>query len=355
MASYGFVVEKQEFNCIDWGPGGADSFIGDREYRLKEAIYTLPCDLEGRVHCFENIEQLKESEIQGEIVFLFGELTREPLMPINFPFYNPPEHKRMVSLLEEKNPGAILFASCSKDSLVPLIEDGDFNIPCGVVSVKEQDLLLENKNSQGKLVIKSTRRPARAANIISRGGGVKPKITVSAHLDTKPFTPGALDNAVGIAAILVLGKFLGPGRLKNQLELVAFNREDYFSNPGEGVFSDKNLSTPCDYLVGINIDGIGYLEGQTGISFFDFSGGKKDKARELMEIFPGLCEIEPWPQGDHMIFVSRGIPAIAITSSEVFGILEIVIHMPEDRLENVDRKKIAEGVDFLFELLKDLF
>ncbi len=354
MAGYGFAVEKQEFDCIDWFPGGASFLMEGREIRLKEADYTLPCNLGGKLHCIENIEQLRKSDIQGELVFLFGELTREPLMPKKFPFYNPPEHKRIIALLEEKNPGAILFASCSKESLVPLIEDGDFNIPCAVVPVKEQEYLLGNKNSPVRLVIKSSRKPARAANIISRGWGEKPRIAVSAHLDTKPFTPGALDNAVGVAAILVLGKVLGPGRLKNQLELIAFNGEDYFSNAGEVVFSEKSLSEPGDYLLGVNIDGIGYLEGQTGFSFFELCEEKRSRIRKITKKIPGICEIAPWPQGDHMVFVGCGIPAVAITSTQVFGILESVIHTPEDRLEIVDRKKIAECVAFLVEWLTDL-
>ncbi len=344
-------VEFQSFDCINWEPGGATFFLGGRKVAIKEADYTLPCRLEAAVNCIGSVEQLERSIIKGEIVFLFGNLTEEPLMPKNFPFWNPPEHQRIIRLLEEKAPGAILFLSCSRKAMVPLIEDGDFSIPCAVVPAAELDFLQQNNQSPGRLEIKAFRKKAKGANVIARKAGKTPRIAISAHLDTKPFTPGALDNAVGIASLLTLGKKLGKSRMEKELELVAFNGEDYFSNPGEAIFFERNLSSPEEYMLGINIDGIGFRNGQTGISLFEFS--PEDRAR-LMEIkagFPGIKEIEPWPQGDHMVFALKGIPAVAMTSAEIFSLLESIIHTTEDKLELVDPKRIVDGVEFLQEAL----
>src|SRR5438128_6938768 len=70
-----------------------------------------------------------------------------------------------------------------------------------------------------------------------------PVLIIGAHYDSKPFTPGADDNASGVAALLELGRWIQP-RLRSshtsfcQLELVAYDLEEYgfvgsFAHSGE--------------------------------------------------------------------------------------------------------------------------
>jgi len=54
--------------------------------------------------------------LSSKIAVLYGELGKEPLMPKNFVFWNPDEHKQIVALLEEKKPlcgGDVEVASSS--------------------------------------------------------------------------------------------------------------------------------------------------------------------------------------------------------------------------------------------------
>jgi len=354
LVGTGFSVERQEFDCINWTPGKARLIIQGKEVLVRGADYTLPCKIEGKITCIENLRQLEEGNLDGEIAFLWGEIASEPLMPKNFPFWNPPEHKKIISLLEEKRPKGVLFSSCSEESLVPLIEDGDFSIPCGVVPPGEESFILEKKGKVAQLEIEATRSPAWGANLIARTEGSLPKIALTAHLDTKPFTPGALDNAVGIATLLTLGKLLMSKKPGVQVELVALNGEDYFSNPGEVIYFKENLLQTGKYRFGINVDGIGYKEGETGVSFFEFPSDLKDKIRAVKKGFPDIVEINPWPQGDHMLFVLKGIPALALTSTEVFGILNKIIHTSEDGIDLIDFKKVSSVVAFLFGLISKL-
>lgn len=58
---------------------------------------------------------------------------------------------------------------------------------------------------------------------------LKPRLCVGAHLDSRPDTPGADDNASGVAALLELARVLGqswPTDSPLELELVAFDLEE---------------------------------------------------------------------------------------------------------------------------------
>ncbi len=58
-------------------------------------------------------------------------------------------------------------------------------------------------------------------------------------------------------------------------------------------------------------------------------------------------KIEPWSMGDHMLFASCGIPTIAITASNIFGLMGSVLHSPDDNLGMIDFERLADIVRFL--------
>ena len=51
--------------------------------------------------------------------------------------------------------------------------------------------------------------------------------------------------------------------------------------------------------------------------------------------------------GDHMIFAGSGIPAIAVTATNIFSLMEAVMHTPKDNLSIVDMDKLEATVEFL--------
>jgi aminopeptidase YwaD len=62
---------------------------------------------------------------------------------------------------------------------------------------------------------------------------------------------------------------------------------------------------------------------------------------------PLIVQAEPWPQGDHMIFVMQGLPALAFTSEGIHNLIDSVIHTPNDSVEIVSVVTIVEVVQFL--------
>ena len=62
--------------------------------------------------------------------------------------------------------------------------------------------------------------------------------------------------------------------------------------------------------------------------------------------------IKPWPQVYHMLFFKNDIPAIALTSKDIFEIIDTIIYTEKDTLDLVDIIKLENTINFLKEILK---
>ncbi len=68
---------------------------------------------------------------------------------------------------------------------------------------------------------------------------------------------------------------------------------------------------------------------------------------KFVEQAAGIERIEPWPMGDHMLFASCGIPALAVTASNIFGLMGSVLHSQDDNIEMIDFEALGGAVQFL--------
>jgi aminopeptidase YwaD len=67
-----------------------------------------------------------------------------------------------------------------------------------------------------------------------------------------------------------------------------------------------------------------------------------------------MLEGPPWYQGDHMVFVQNGVPAVAITSEQAMQYLATITHSVRDRPELVDSAKLVHIALALQDLLLNL-
>lgn len=341
----GLSVLKQEFDCMDWSEGGGTLTIEGQDILTAPAPYSLPCNVQGELICIHTLEELRITPISGKIVLLCDALAAEPLMPKSFIFWNPEEHKETIALLERGGAQAVLTVSLSPECFVPIIEDGDFEIPCAMVLPGNLPLL--SSGLSATLSLNTKRRPARAANVLATYGKGEHKVCMSAHIDTKPGTPGALDNASGVAVLLALAEEMSGRELPYQIEFVLFNGEDYYSNPGEMAYLASYLSTPADYVCAFNIDGVGVKGQALAYSFYECSEKLMNNLSKLAVGMEGFEQIDPWPQGDHTLFSFSGVPAIAVTSSGIFDLVDSVLHSKRDSLELIDTEILESLVKFL--------
>jgi aminopeptidase YwaD len=272
-------------------------------------------------------------------------------MPKNFIFYNPEKHQRIIALIEEKRPAAIITATGRNSALAggvypfPLIEDGDFDIPSVYMTEEEGRKLLTYTGKSILLRSHSKRIPAKAYNVIARKGrNASNRIVITAHIDAKKGTPGAIDNATGVIILLHIAEMLKDYDSDRMIEIVALNGEDYYSVPGQMDYIYKNQNKFHEVLLNINIDGAGYFEGKSAFSLFGLPEEMKDKVIDLLLEFNGITEGVQWPQGDHSIFVQNGCPAIAVSSKWFIDHMDnqTITHTQKDNTGIVDCLKIVE-------------
>ncbi|MEO0533972.1 MAG: M28 family peptidase [Cyanobacteria bacterium P01_A01_bin.123] len=348
----GFQVKLQRFNCIDWEKNEATLNVGNTEVSVEPSPYSLPCDIQADIEVIETLFQLEKADLVDKIAVLCGELTQESLMPKNFRFYNPEYHQRIINLLEEKTPAAILTTSLNDNHLTPVFEDGDFNIPSAVFFENDKDRVRQS-DLPIHLKISSSRHKAVGANVIARKNQTNEnKFVITAHFDTKPGTPGALDNAVGVAVLLTLSEMLKDTMpVHVGVELVAFNGEDYFSIPGQMAYLDTYSSEFNKIKLAINCDGLGLKNSTTGVSLMECSENYVAHIESINQSFSNIEKLSPWYQGDHMLFASAQVPTLAITSTGIFELMDTIIHTQNDKLNLVDPELIGEVCLFLQQII----
>jgi aminopeptidase YwaD len=205
------------------------------------------------------------------------------------------------------------------------------------------------------LAFDSRRTPARGYNVAAcKPGRTRQRIVVTAHIDTKPGTPGAIDNASGCVVLTLLAELLRNYSGERGIELVAFNGEDYYSAPGEVLYMDKNRNRMDDIFLNINIDGVGFSEGDTAFSMYNCPDNMGAAIKRTLAMHPGIVEGPQWFQGDHMVFVMQQKPALAFTSEQAVRLMMEVVHSADDRPEIVDPYRLAALAVAIEALIKGL-
>jgi aminopeptidase YwaD len=123
------------FPCNRWEPMPSIAERGGVSTTLYPSPFSRPFNGMGEAVHIGTVAELKglSTDLNDKILVLTGDIANDPLMPKNFPFYYPDEHKQVIDLLEEKRPLAIVSVTgkhpmCGLNPF-PMFEDGNFNIP----------------------------------------------------------------------------------------------------------------------------------------------------------------------------------------------------------------------------------
>jgi len=353
LAEAGLEVEEQSFDCLEWQDHGVALELDGRSIEARPNPFTPACEIVAPLVPLENLKELEASALTGKVAVLYRDLTREPLMPKSFAFWNPEEHQTIIRLLEQKQPLAVVAVSHQEENPAPIFEDGDFRLPSVTLKAGDGRFFLEKTAGSVRLRIESEVRPSQGANVIGRRQRTNArKAVVCAHFDTKYRTPGAVDNAAGVATLLALAQALEGQPLELDLELVAFNGEDYYSMPGQMKYLEDYAEAFPQIAMAINIDGVGLRDKRTTVALFECGEPLVPVVQGILSRYPNMVQTEPWSQGDHMLFSMQGIPSLALTSEGIETLLDSVIHTDSDRVNLLSPGNIAEAVSFIEEFLK---
>ena len=358
ITSFGFEVECPEFECMDWQSQGALISADGESHTAQVSPYSLGAQVKAPLIAACSVAELEARDISNKILLMRGELTKEQFLPKNFPFFQIEQQQRVIRFLEEKKPLAIITATTRNPEMAgglypfPVFEDGDFDIPSVFINDEEGARLAECVGQGVALQIRAKRISSRGCNVVARkGDNTDRRVVHFAHIDAKTGTPGALDNGAGIVTLLLLAELLKDYQDDKSIELVALNGEDYYSNPGEQLYLQQNEGKFHEILLGINIDGLGYIKGKTAYSLYECPPGITRIAEKVFEDDEVFLAGEPWFQGDHALFLMNGCPALALTSELVGELMMEFVHTEKDTPEIVDPKKVARTAFGLHQLL----
>ena len=361
LSNLGWKTVLAEFDAVDWEENGAALRSNGKTFNVLVSPYSLAFKGEAKLVAASTTTELENLDIKDNIVLLFGEIAKEQLMPKNFVFYNPDEHQKIIGLLEKGQPKAIISATGRNPALAggvypfPLIEDGDFNIPSVYMTEEEGKELISVIGKKVFLESKSKRIPGKGYNVIAtKGIKNSNRIVVTAHIDAKKGTPGAIDNATGVIILLLLADLLKDYNGDNIIELVAFNGEDYYAVSGQMNYIRANQENFKEIILNINIDGAGFKEGPSAFSLFELPEVLHKITHEVISQYSGITEGAHWPQGDHSIFLQYGVPAIAVSSKWFVDNIngQEITHTPKDNIEIVDCMRLIEISQALNSLIR---
>jgi aminopeptidase YwaD len=363
LSLLGWETEMAEFDAIDWEGNRATLKSDEKEFNVLVSPYSLAFKDDAELISASSIEELERINAKDKIIFLHGEIAKEQLMPKNFAFYNPEEHQRIIGILEKSRAKAIISATGRNAALAggvypfPLIEDGDFNIPSVYMTEEEGLKLISVIGKTVFLESRSRRIPGKGYNVIGKKGNKNStRIVVTAHIDAKKGSPGAIDNATGVIVLLLLAELLKDYNGDKLIEIVALNGEDYYAVPGQMNYISANKNSFDSILLNINIDGSGFREGLSAFSLFDLPDKILKTTKDIIQQYSGITEGIQWPQGDHSVFLQFGIPAIAVSSKWFIDNIngQELTHTPNDNIGIVDCNKLVEISNALNTLVRTI-
>ena len=347
MKQAGYEVISQEYPCPDWRALSCELTVAGRKVRAVVNTHSPSCDLEAELVPVTSVEDIQGLDLTGRIAVVHSEITRTGFMPKNFDrrYYADESKDRFMELLEKRRPSAIITVS-HYDVPLPVIEDSELSIPSVTVHKDDGAFVVENARATARLRIVAERRAGAGSNLIGRRGNNPKKILVCAHYDTKPGTPGAMDNAAGISALLSMARHLKDVETGLAIELVAYGGEDSWF-PGDALYIQEY--PPDNLVAAINVDGIGMKDVNTVIAFF---GCPDNLVARIMSAAKGFGEYVqgPFYESDHGFFWPLGIPTMAFTST-CMDLLGKVTHTENDTVDLLDARKIEQTAGLVLQII----
>ena len=197
-------------------------------------------------------------------------------------------------------------------------------------------------------------------------------VVIGAHYDTVPGTPGADDNATGVAALLELARQLAPERFERSLRLVFFPNEEppFFPDQGMGSaeYAAQLKQANVDVHTMISLEMLGYYSDRPhsqryppGLSllypnqgnFIGFVSNLRSRKRlnELKRAFIASsdfpCESLAAPEwtivvglSDHSSFWKQGYPGLMVTDTAFMR--NPHYHQASDTADTLDFERFAK-------------
>jgi len=210
--------------------------------------------------------------------------------------------------------------------------------------------------------------------ILNLGHSNQPPLLIGAHYDAVPGSPGADDNATGVAVLLALAQGISAQSLRSPVRLVAFDLEEY-GLEGSRAYATELRQQNQKLRLMISLEMLGYCSHQpnsqqypTGLKYFYPDQGNFIALIGNLATLPDLirlsrairrsgqaCEWLPAGQrgqivpdtrrSDHAPFWDQGYAAIMVTDTA--NLRNPHYHRSSDRIETLDLEfltRVCQGL-----------
>lgn len=339
----GLAPELLPFRARYWRPGRATIDVNGRRASIDPPPFCRTTAVAGAATRVSSAPQLAGLQLPSAAVIVLAGDFELPIFPKAFPFVSVPEQVSLIERLEALRPAAVLAVRPDDAAHEPAFEDPDLAFPYATILASLDRAISEG--AEVRLEVSAAMAVGDGVNV-SAGCASGTRAVVSAHVDSKVTTDGALDNGGGVATLLEIAE-LGLEGLR-PTELVFFNGEDHYAAPGEQAWLAARDLAEIELVV--NVDGAGLAGHGAAVSLFGGSNELEATVNRLLAAESRLQPGAPWFESDHTIFAVQGIPAIAITSAAPFDDLRRRSHAP-DSPEDLDPGVLAAVAGFIRELL----
>mgnify|MGYP001114703132 CR=1 FL=1 len=209
-------------------------------------------------------------------------------------------------------------------------------------------------------------------------------LLVGAHYDTVAGSPGADDNATGVAALMALAERFAKAHPSRTIRLVAFANEEppFFQTQAMGalVYAQECRRQGEHIIAMLSLESLGYYSQEPGSqqypmpfgwmaphvgNFIAFIGNQRSEllVRHVMALFEqrehfpaggaALPELVPGVAfSDHWAFWQQGYPALMVTDTAMYR--NPFYHTANDKPETLDWDRLARVVRGLANVLHEL-
>jgi aminopeptidase YwaD len=350
FATCSLEVERQMFPCPLWEEIDVQLEIEGQSVTAWANTFSTSCDVTAPIVMAGTVTELEAADLAGRIGVLYGDLTKGHGFGARSAAYFPEHAQKIVRLLEDKAPAALVLVSPLLDCQERLMRDWEFPIPSATVPAWAGLALLRHGGQTARLRIDARQSPSQFCNVIARKPGKqRGRVTFLAHFDTMTDTPGASDNGSGVAVLLALAEVLAEKELPIGLEWIAVNGEEV-GGVGGAAYLHQYEGELEQILALINVDGAGQRLGANSVTVMGASKSLEAQVRLVHGRYPGVAWVEPWYESDHSAFLWRGVPCIPISS---IGGANIT-HLPSDTVEWVSPAKLAEVTSLITDIVESL-
>lgn len=241
--------------------------------------------------------------------------------------------------------GIIVLQNHREESTIKLSQSlaDDFGerIPLATITFKNAISLIRNDVRRARLSLAHKRFIATSQNVIAElAGRTERMILLTAHYDSTPCSPGAQDNAAGVAELLELARRFAKQNFVRRIRFLFCGSEE-MGLVGSEFHASQHIDELDDIDLLINLD----VGGDPFTPIYARTLGENDMVHYISGLLRQSGRAVKVEQAtyssDGMPFSKHGVPSVSLARSGVDG----KGHSPFDSPENTCNRALIEIVD----------